>query len=405
MKKNYFHRVLDYIKSIILFLIWLIVHPIMMLFASEWSSLEKCTLFRWGANYYEKIKRRHLVGKNSSRFSFTFSHGLLQFFILLILLLVGYWYYNNYINQSTVVKNNNLNIEVEMAPPAGLDAADLDSMKYQLICFIMGWNANDSAKMKKLDPSSEPLKHMDFTFVPIIDETDTIYHRIKIHGDFDLKFDTTEIRARRKGRKHIYNYEIERFGENDGKYYLVIKLMTLPFQANEAIPDSDRFFTIIANPDIFDKDAPPYLTYYINFNFNELINDWSIMKTDNFRLSFLFWDSWTIAKDKDSEKISNIPYPNVPYELLSALPEPTTNHPYALLYRKESFIKAVESGVYLKFVNRDLLNKNDRNVFFLTVLIGALASFILTILIGLFTKWRNLNIKSGNKDPYNDNEE
>ena len=94
-------------------------------------------------------------------------------------------------------------------------------------------------------------------------------------------------------------------------------------------------------------------------------------------------------------------YFKAPYELIDIKPTPEVYSPYYVGYSGNAFEKALD-GIYLKFVNYDLQQKKDREAFLYTVLFGALVSFLLTILIELFTKWRNLNLRSGNRDPFDD---
>lgn len=378
--------------AVLEFPFWLIVYPFLMLIAWPCPCLARKKAFRWCADYGDKVKKSLLVGKRSSRASFTFAHGLLHFIIFLIAITIALWFQRCYLNQSLVVKNKNLNIEVESYSPEGY--IQRDTVNDKLSFFQMGWS-NDSLKEEGLN------KGMSFHFSPQWNKNDTTFFKIKVHADFDLKIDTAEIRNNLKNvfANDSIDYEVERFGDNEGKFFIVFNLKVLPVKNQENALQRD--FSFVTNNEMYDKDDPPYLNYYINFSFNHLLELEPTKTRSNNELCFSYWDSKTFAHEKDSvQAISNMPYFNEPYELLDVKPEPDTNHPYILIYNGESFKEAIERGVYLKILNREKLQQNDRRAFFNTVLIGALVSFMLTVLIELFTKWRNLNLRSGNKDPY-----
>ena len=396
-------KFLDSPLSLFLLPIWLIMHPILMLWAIVAPKSVNNRIFKSSESYYNTIKRYFLVGKRSSRTSFAFAHGLMQLFIFVLLFITGFSFYNNYVNQSIVVKTKNLNIEVAEYHPKGHIQTDPNTDN-KLANFSMAWANGDPSKMDTSIVAND--KYMDFSFTPAMNMQDTTFFRITVHADFDLKIDTTKIHTRNSElvKDHILEYEIEQLGENDGKYYLVVNLKSLPSRDSTREDTSNRKFAIIAFPDMFEQDDPPYLNYFIRFGIRpvlELEPQGKYLNTNRV-LSFSYWDSYTFIQDKDSANISNYPYYNVPYELIEAKPEPGSNRPYFLYYVGDKFNEAISQGIYLKFVNRDLLQKNDRKAFFKAVLMGALASFLLTILIELFTKWRNLNVRSGNKDPYNE---
>lgn len=385
--------------AVLEFPFWLIVYPFLMLIAWPCPCLARKKAFRWCADYGDKVKKSLLVGKRSSRASFTFAHGLLHFIIFLIAITIALWFHNSYINQSNAVKYKNLNIEVDRYSPEGYIQKDT-VVNDKLSHFFMGWS-NEEKDSTGYNPA-EMAKGMSFHFSPYSNRLDTTFFRITIHADFDLRIDTTEIRKsilEDSESAPAFDYEIEKFGENDGKSFIVLTLMNLP--QSDTTDWSPRIFSILSHHEMYEKDDPPYLNYYIHFSFGYQLLDLEPIKTrSNNELCFSFWDSYTFVQDKDSTNISNYPYFNVPYEILDAKPEPDTNYPYILIYDGESFKEAIERGLRLKFVNRDRLQQNDRRAFFNTVLIGALVSFMLTVLIELFTKWRNLNLRSGNKDPY-----
>lgn len=407
MAKEKKRNLLDSPLSLVLLPIWLIVHPILMLLTIVLPGSAINRYYKSSESYYNTIKKLFLIGKRSSRTSFAFAHGLIHFFIFMLLFVTGLYFYNYYINQSIVVKTKNLNIDVDNYYPTGHIQAD-SKTDNKLASFSMEWANGDTTKMDATYSANE--KYMQFNFSPALNMLDTTFFRIVVHADFDLKIDTAKTHSLMSNRvkDHIFDYEIEKLGENDGKYYVVVNLKALPFRdftGEDTITGRlIRDFSLLAAPNMFDSDDPPYLNYYINFNLSRVLE----LKTqEQYRdtsreLSFSYWDSYTFVQDKDSTNISNYPYFNVPYELIDAKPEPYSNHPYYLGYADDKFNEAISRGIYLKFVNRDLLQKNDRKAFFKAVLMGAIASFLLTILVELFTKWRNLNVRSGNKDPYNE---
>ena len=398
--------------SVLEFPFWLIVYPIMMLFTWPFPSLAKTKPFRWCEDYGDNAQKCLLVGKRSSWASFTFAHGLLHFVIFLFSCAIALWFYKNYINQSTAVKNKNLVIETEgYRLRHGALSQSNDSVKFTW--FRMNWSNEDSTKLKPKDNWLDLKKGMSFCFISDVEANDTNYYEIRIHADFDLKIDTTKIRDYMSEyiTNHEMNYEIKHFGENDGKFFIVINLTSFPLK-DSARKDSlheysysryHRNICISADPEMFENSDPPYLNYFVHFQLNNL----SDTKPDDYansELLFSFWDSYSYFFDtyNDSVSIANYPHFHFPYELIEAKPEPYLNTQFVLRYTLKSFDEAIQRGVHLKFVNHDTLQRNDHKAFFYTVLFGALVSFLLTILVELITKWRNLNLRSGNKDPYRD---
>ncbi len=395
MKMNPIRGIIKGVKAFLSFLHWIIFYPFLMslsIFCP--NKVLNWTVFQKADQYYRKTVKPKLVGDYSSKTSFTFAHGILHFFIFIISFALAFWYYKSYINQSIEVKYKNLNIEVASYTPDGHIQVDSTTNK-GLEFFDMGWS-NEEVKDSSLH---EQEKGLSFAFAPKVNERDTSFFTITVHADFDLKIDTAEIRGGLNNQlaNHTIDYKIEQFGEKNGKYYIVINLISLP--RKDYMEYDFPIFSFLAHNELYDKDDPPYLNYFIHFSFHSLLDLEPQKLSINNGLYLSFWDSHTVL-----EGISNYPYFNTPYELIEAKPGPSTNHPYMLIYNGESFKEAVQRGVYVKFANRDLLQKNDRRIFFWTVVIGALASFIFTVLIELFTKWRNLNLRSGNKDPYSDNE-
>lgn len=409
MKKNKFHRFFKSLLSIVLFPIWIIAHPLMMVVASLSKKFANSKLMRSSTNYGNQVQKRFLVSERSSRASFTFAHGLLHILILIFSLAFAIWFYKVYINQSTSIKNKHLNIEAKKDQgPSGHAAADT-TIKDQLQYFSMAWSKNKTA----ISPSTEASEYMSLYFYPERNEVDTTYFEIIVHADFDLKIDTTRITDGFVGDKikdHYYNYKVERFGEIDGKYFIVIKLMCLPirdYSGKDTLwADASWPFIISAHPKMYDDNDPPYLNYFIDFHLDlrpRPEEDYHPGMSNN-EMNFFFWDSYSFIIDTDSVYISDYPYLHFPFELIDVKPSPISNRLYDVRYSGKSFDEAIDRGIYFRFLNHDLLQENDRNAFFKTVLVGALISFLLTILIELFTKWRNLNIRSGNKDPYGDKE-
>lgn len=118
-KKNGINGFLKGLISVVIFPFWIIVHPLMMLLASCFQGIANKSWYSKSANYGNKVKNHFLIGKRSSRLSFTFAHALLHFLFFLISFLLLSVFYNSYINKSTAVKNKNLNIEVTDNTPAG----------------------------------------------------------------------------------------------------------------------------------------------------------------------------------------------------------------------------------------------------------------------------------------------
>lgn len=407
MIKNSLYRFIKGFISVLIFPLWLIIHPVLMFMTSFLPSFSNTKLFRASANYGDKVNKHLLTGERSSRSSFTFAHGLLHFLIFLFSLSIAIWFYKYYINQSTAVRNKHLIVEANKYYPPGHIKADKNDM---LESFQLWWDNTDSLYRKHDNPSCDPRKSLSFRFFPEMNEKDTSYFLITVHADFDLKIDTTDIRENLKEKvdSNIFNYEIRRFGEIDGKHYIVIDLVCLPLRdyvhkiGNTWVDSVPECFMFNAHPEMFDENDPPYLNFYLDFHL-----DLKPIKPDeisNNNIFIMYCDSVSFLQDTDSTYISGYPYFCSSYELIESRPEQNKSGRFWLDYWGNSLIEINTFGLYFKFVNHELEQQENRKAFFNTVLFGALISFLLTIIVELLTKWRNLNLRSGNKDPYSDNE-
>ena len=273
--------------AVLEFPFWLIVYPLLMLIACRCPCLARKKAFRWCADYGDKVKKSLLVGKRSSRASFTFAHGLLHFIIFLIAITIALWFHNSYINQSNAVKYKNLNIEVDRYSPEGY--IQLDTLvNDKLSSFFMSWS-NEEIDSTGNDYPVMP-KGMSFHFSPYSNRLDTTFFRITIHADFDLRIDTAEIRKSimvdSEGAP-VLNYEIEKFGENDGKSFIVLTHMNLPqSDTTDVRPHS---FSVLSHHEMYEKYILPALgreagclpsTSPANaaWSLEKLINAWSVIR-------------------------------------------------------------------------------------------------------------------------------
>lgn len=401
--KKHVHHFINCIKSIVVFPFWFLLYLSMMLLASFFPKITNSATYKWADGYYGSIIKPALTGTFSSRTSFTLAHGLVHFIILLFSMILVFQFYH-YQNQSTAVKNKNLNIEARSYCPNGQIKENTNDL---LEGFYMVWDNSDISDISDCvsDLTKMDDKSIYFHFIPGINSDDTTFYRIAVHADYNLRIDTAEIRSsmQKEVANHIFDYEIEHFGEENGKYYIVINLISLPLRDFTGTSNESsvfREFSFAAHPELYDEDDPPYLNYYFHYYLD--LKSWVEDTIPNGKFFFSFWNEENQLIVDDSVVISNTPYFKAPYELIDIKPTPEVYSPYYVGYSGKTFEDALD-GVYLKFVNYDLQQKKEREAFLYTVLFGALVSFLLTILIELFTKWRNLNLRSGNKDPYEEN--
>ena len=227
MKKNLAHRLIKGIKTILVFPFWFLLFLLMMLVAIFYPKTTNSAPYQWANNYYRSVIKPALTGSFSSRTSFTIAHGLVHFIILLFSIILVFQFYH-YQNQSTAVKNKNLNVEASSYCPNGHKKADTNDL---LEGFYMVWNNSDNPT-NIIDSDNEDDKSIYFHFMPEINRDDTTFYRIAVHADYNLNIDTAEIRngMEKEIANHIFDYDIEHFGDKDGKYYIVINLMSLPLR-------------------------------------------------------------------------------------------------------------------------------------------------------------------------------
>ena len=148
-------------------------------------------------------------------------------------------------------------------------------------------------------------------------------------------------------------------------------------------------FALSSEVRIFNDEEYPYVNFYLEFKFN---NDTILAPSENSGSGFHIWLN---------TKIDSLLMGDLPYDVVAIKPEPDRNKPYHIEYiSAEKIREVIEKGIYISTVNRDLKAKKDRDEFLYSVMLGALASFLLTIGIELLTKWRNLNQRAGRKNPY-----
>ena len=216
-------------------------------------------------------------------------------------------------------------------------------------------------------------------------EGDTAHYAVCVKANFDLKLDSS---ACFKNADNI-NYKVLSFSENE----IMVEMYRSHFKDFNELLNSFNV-DIIGHAKVFDDDDTPYVNFFIGFDDQALVIDPSKQSSD-IRIFF------------NSEYMDG--FANMPYDIQMVKPEPASNCPWHLfygVYRKDSINvvnevqDVVDHGLYISTVNRELKQKKDRESFFYSILIGALVSFLFSILINLFIKWRNLNQSEGNSDPF-----
>ena len=144
---------------------------------------------------------------------------------------------------------------------------------------------------------------------------------------------------------------------------------------------------------IFDDNESPYVNFYLEID-----------KNSGFALAV---DEKEIRKGACgiyiwlNKKVDSLLIGDMPYDVISVKPEPDTYSPYKISYTTpEKVNEVLKKGLYLSTVNREIKDKKERDSFLRYVLFGAFVSFILSGLIALLRKWRNLSHFYGGKNPY-----
>ena len=203
---------------------------------------------------------------------------------------------------------------------------------------------------------------------------DTARYELGIKSNFDLNPDTS-ITYYKNG---VYTLT-EKSSRN-------ISLKVTNYKTDSVDILQSQRISFKSNSKIFDDEQTPYVNFYLDIRADSVI-------TDSTKCNFLFY--------LNNEYKNG--FGNMPYEIIDVKPEPETNCPYKISYESPEKIKEVlKKGIYISTVNKELKANKDKEAFLYSVLIGAFVSLLFTIMIELFSKWRNLNRALGKEDPYNE---
>ena len=333
------------------FIIWLVLIPLDILFTTI-SPNNKLHKFS-NKFYYEKVRPGITKGW-ASRISFTFAHGITHILIFVIAAIISWKLLN--INSSEV-KNKFVRVSA------------ISHTGHKADTFALSWSTDWELDKGKLDGN--------FTFTYRLSKffkDDTAHYELGIVSNFDLNPDTSITYY--KNGEYTLKEKTNRNISLDVKNYITDSADSLQPQR----------ISFKSNSKLFDDEQTPYVNFYLDIRADSVITD----STESHLIFYL----------NNEFKCG---FGNMPYEIIDVKPEPETNCPYKISYESPEKIKEVlKKGIYISTVNKELKAKKDKEAFLYSVLIGAFVSLLFTIMIELFSKWRNLNRTLGKEDPYNE---
>lgn len=334
------------------FILWFILAPIDMFIT---IFIPNTIFHKWINGFYNQNVRTTLTKDISARASYTFAHGFLHIIIFIIVALCSWYIFN--LNTS-VVKNKY--IKVTTFSKTG------HKFKGIWLNWAQTWNMEEGEL-----PGSFSLK-----FSPDLNAIgDTANYYVSIHSNFDIKPDTSCFPNLKKIDYHVIH-------NKPNSIEVEINRPNLEFGDDEFAQQ----VTICSNAKVFDDDDTPYVNFFIEFDCQALAPDTAFT---NSRIDIYFNTEFEDG------------FGNMPYDIQIAKPESRYNCPWWLSYTSQDDVMDVlNHGLYVSTVNRDLKQKKDQESFLYSVIIGALVSFLFSIIINLFTKWRNLNLAEGKSNPY-----
>lgn len=350
--------ILQKVYSLFKFLLWFILAPIDMVI----TIFKPDTKFhKWISGFYYKNVRSTLTKDISARASYTFAHGYVHVILFIIVALCSWNLFNK---KSTVVKNKYIKVITSSKTGDKLTA----------IHFV--WS-----QTWELDEDSLPGSFF-IKLLPDLGARDTANYKVCVQSNFDLQPDTTIFPK----LKHI-DYKVITCEPKSIEIEMNRPFLWMNEETGEEFAQG---ILISSNAKLFDDDDTPYVNFYISFEGDALVPDY---KSANSIIDLYFNTEY-----KDG-------FANMPYDIQTVKPEPRNNCPWYISYwgyygEGDKIDEVLNKGLYISTVNRDLKQKKDREAFMYSVLLGALISFLFSILIDLFTKWRNLNLSEGQPNPY-----
>ena len=346
-----FIRMLKAIVSAISFIIWLVFIPIDLLLTmiSPNNKLHKIS----NKFYYEKVRPGITKGW-ASRISFTFAHGITHILIFVIAAIISWKLLN--INSSEV-KNKFVRVSA------------ISHTGHKAKLFTLDWSSDWELGKGTLDGNFR-FKYALCKFF----NDDTAHYELGIVSNFDLNPDTS-ITYYKNG---VYTLT-EKSNRN-------ISLDVTNYKTDSMDILYPQRVAFTSNSKLFDDEETPYVNFYLEFCADSVITE-----STECNIKFYLNNEYKNG------------FGNMPYEIIDVKPEPETNCPYKISYESPEKIKEVlKKGIYISTVNKELKAKKDKEAFLYSVLIGAFVSLLFTIMIELFSKWRNLNRALGKEDPYNE---
>lgn len=315
---------------------------------------------------YHKHVKPLLTGNRMSRTSYTFAHGFFLFLLLCALLV--YVHYNIFDMDNKFIKNKFIKVSVH--------SPTNDSIRFFNMNLMQDCELTDTMLLR------------DFSFFFKIDgvkkdstEKDTATFVVSITSNFDSSFssDTT-------GAISLSEQKYSPMETSFKTSFIKVK------DEENRIPA--QIFFAKSKARIFNDKAFPYVNFYLSIDKSSgsalAIDEEKASKGD---YGFHIWLN---------NKYDSLMLGYMPYDVISVKPEPDTFNPYYINYSTPEKVEEVlKKGIYISVVNRDLKNELDKSSFLRSVWIGALVSFILSVIIIILTKWRNLSRSSGRQNPYN----
>lgn len=342
--------------SLLKFILWCLLTPVDMII----TIFNPNTRFHsWISGFYYQNVRSTLTKDISARVSYTFAHGFVHVIIFIIVALCSWTIFNK---NSSVVKNKYIKISTYSKT----------GHKFEAIHF--NW-----AQTWELDEDS--LSGAFYIgLIPDLGARDSAHYYVCVKSNFDLQPDTSLFPTLNHIEYNVITCEPRIIEIEMNRPYL---------QINESPEEFVQGIKVFSNAKLFDDDDTPYVNFYVSFDCQALAPDRSKENS--------YIDIYFNTEFKDG-------FANMPYDIQTVKPEPRNNCPWWISYwnteNEDAINEVLKNGLYISTVNRDLKQKKDREAFLYSVLLGALISFLFSILIDLFTKWRNLNMSEGRPNPY-----
>lgn len=347
---------LQFLIDLFWILVWGVLSLIDLVFAIFFPNgrVHKLT-----SEIYHKHVKDFFTGSKMSRTSYSFAHGFFVFVVFCVAFIASIYFFPP---TDKDVANKFIELGVTSETGGKLQSFDMN--------LSQPWEIDGKINLDSLK------RDFSFTFYADRTITNTVDFAVTVRSNFDAAF--------KPDTSNVLSMNIDTLGNKNTKFKVAI--------ANK---DSilHPLYSIKSDASIFDDGVHPYVNFYLSFEkpFSCLPQDSQGNLINNKTKLCVFLNSTVDVNDMG----------NMPYDIISIKPEPETNSPYMIEYFSPAKVKEVlEKGIYISVVNRDLKAEKDRKVVLFSTLFAAAVSFILTVLVVLLTKWRNLNQRTGRKNPY-----